>query len=86
MSSTLAKLSKDLDICVVVLSQLNDNGDLSQARAIGHDANLVIKLDAFDDQMPPPYDLVANVPKNRGGPRIKFSLEFDAPSYRFSPA
>jgi replicative DNA helicase len=86
MSSTLAKLSKDLDICVVVLSQLNDNGDLSQARAIGHDANLVIKLDAFDDEMPPPYDITANVPKNRGGPRIKFSLDFDAPSYRFSPA
>jgi len=83
MSSTLAKLSKDLDICVVALSQLNDDGALSQARAIGHDANLVLKMGGFDAGFAPPYNIETLVAKNRGGPRCEFVLEFDAPCYRF---
>lgn len=83
MSRKLARLCKDLNICIVALSQLNDAGNLSQARAIGHDAHIVLKLGEMDRSKEPPYDVEISITKNRGGPLADFKVAFSAAHYSF---
>ena len=44
VSRGLKRLAAELDIVVIALSQLNDNGELRESRALGMDANVVIKV------------------------------------------
>lgn len=48
ISRTLRKLSMQLGLCLVVLSQVNDDGKLRESRALGMDATKIIFIE-FDD-------------------------------------
>lgn len=71
VSRGLKNLSVHLDCHVIVLSQLNEDGQVRESRAIKHDASVVIKVERPDmDEPESPrageVDLV--VEKNRFGP------------------
>lgn len=44
VSRNLKNLAKRLDICVMLLSQLNDDGKLRESRALGMDADVVLTI------------------------------------------
>jgi replicative DNA helicase len=44
VSRSLKNLSKRLDICIMLLSQLNDDGKLRESRALGMDADVVLTI------------------------------------------
>lgn len=78
ISNGIKSMAKELDIPVLALSQLNDDGQLRESRAIGHDADGLWKLqrqkkpaDAgeVDDSESEAVDLW--IRKNRNGPRDK---------------
>jgi replicative DNA helicase len=44
VSRALKRLAAELNIVVIALSQLNDNGELRESRSLGMDANIVLKI------------------------------------------
>lgn len=85
MSRQLKKLSKDMDVPVIVLSQLNRGSenrtdkepvmsDLRESGAIEQDADVVFLL--HRDLMNQPGDLYVRVAKNRSGVTGSFKLKF----------
>jgi replicative DNA helicase len=44
VSRSLKRLAAELNIVVIALSQLNDNGELRESRSLGMDANIVLKI------------------------------------------
>jgi replicative DNA helicase len=69
---SLKGCAKELQIPVIVLSQLSDEGKLAYARAIGHHADKLIRIDNSGKRP------VLSVDKNRGGPRkVKIPVKFN---------
>lgn len=64
VSRGLKRLAAELNVVVVALSQLNDNGELRESRALGMDANAVIKV--IVDKTT--YDRSVLVEMQRSGP------------------
>lgn len=76
VSSSLKALAKSLNCPVLTASQLNDNGRLRESRAIGQDADVVLKI--TDD------GIVGE--KVRNGPRNQlFKLTLNGEIQRFQP-
>lgn len=44
VSRSLKNLTKSLDVCIMLLSQLNDDGKLRESRALGMDADVVLTI------------------------------------------
>ena len=65
VSRRLRLLALELQIPVVVLSQLNDQGYLRESRAIGHDADTVINIEDGDSENAFERNVV--LVKNRNG-------------------
>lgn len=63
-------MAKELDVPVVVLSQLNDEGKLRESRAISHDANMILLIQEEDERH---YIRIA---KQRNGPRDRVPVTF----------
>lgn len=73
-ASSLKNLAKELECPVFTASQLNDDGKLRESRAIGHEADIVIKI----------TDKGLRIDKNRGGKKdvsVKYFL--NGPLQRF---
>ena len=81
MSFQLQKMAQELGICVIAMSQLNDDGKLRESRAIGHDADVVMILEG-DNEQP---DRMLKVVKNRNGELGRVPLEFDGLHQIFRP-
>lgn len=90
ISGGLKQMSKELNVPVLALSQLNDDGQLRESRAIGMDADSVWKLhkpaaDEDCDSNAYPMDLF--ISKQRNGPRdVTVHLTFLAEYTRFESA
>ena len=74
ISRTLRGVSMELDVPVICLTQLNDQGRISDSRAIGKDAEVYLTIES---------DGVL-VAKNRNGERdVTLPLFLDGPHFRF---
>ena len=70
ISRQLKNLAKELKIPVIALSQLNDQGLLRESRAIGQDADIVLKIHWIDTD--DRYRRQIDIEKQRNGPRGQF--------------
>jgi replicative DNA helicase len=50
MSRRLKLMALELGVSVIALSQLNDDGQLRESRAIGHDADIILNLEQPEDE------------------------------------
>ncbi len=83
--STIAKklkqVAQSLEICIITLSQLNDDGRLRESRAIGQHADHVCRI-AVDEKSDTTRTLF--IDKNRGGPRrLKCLYSFVGEHFQF---
>lgn len=71
ISKTAKQCAKRNKVCILVPSQLNDDGKLRESRAIGHDADVALKIqkpkDAKKDDLSDRREIFCG--KNRGGKR-----------------
>jgi len=79
ISRRLKMLAVELDVVVIALSQLNDQGNLRESRAIGQDADIVLFIKEGENR--DGSDKRIFIDKNRNGPRgqsifIKFNPRF----------
>ncbi len=101
ISGGLKALAKELNVPVIVLSQLNREverreggrprlSDLRESGSIEQDADIVgllarAKDDKDDEVLPPVLDVVLHVAKNRNGPQDSVELMFKRDITRFFP-
>jgi replicative DNA helicase len=82
VSRKLKGLAMELKVSVIALSQLNDKGLLRESRAIGHDADIVLKIDESESEDSSDVDIV--VEKHRSaGPGKRITVEFYGQYMRF---
>jgi replicative DNA helicase len=75
VSRKLKGLARELKVSVIALSQLNDKGLLRESRAIGHDADIVLKIEESESEDSSDVDIV--VEKHRsGGPGKRITVRF----------
>ena len=67
ISKGIKSMAMELDIPVLALSQLTDDGKLRESRAIGHEADAVWKLENDGVWQPDAQPLKLNVEKCRDG-------------------
>jgi hypothetical protein len=82
MGRAIRVMAKELDVPVLVLSQLNDEGKLRESRAVGHDAHAIFKLkeEGEDDESRSPYDdrdMILRIQRARSMPRGDYRLRFE---------
>ncbi len=80
ISYSLQKMAQELNVHVIALSQVNDDGKVRESRAIGHDADIVLELEGEDDER------TLRIKKNRDGEKGKIELSFEQTTQRFSLA
>lgn len=87
MSRKLKLLAEELQIVTVLLSQLNDNGQVRESRAIEQDADLVLDIQRPEKEEGDDLELRARnivIKKQRDGIRgIPIPVTFVAPQLRF---
>lgn len=74
----LKQMGKELDIVIIALSQLNEQGRLRESRAIGHHADKVMTITHEEDE---PSTIHIN--KNRSGPTGSVAVTFIRKYARF---
>jgi replicative DNA helicase len=72
----LKQIASELEIPVIGLSQLNDNGELRDSRAIGHDADSVWKLENDGAWQPEVQSVMLRIEKCRDGETGTVPLTF----------
>lgn len=75
ISRKLKMLAVELDIVVIALSQLNDQGQLRESRAIGQDADIVMYI-RDPKKSEDALEKVICIEKNRNGPTSRVSVHF----------
>jgi len=90
ISRTVKATARELGVPVLAMSQVNDDGQLRESRAIGQDADLVALLDPEDEDGDAEYDeaapYVLRIKKQRNGPTGKVRLTFVKGYTRFESA
>jgi replicative DNA helicase len=85
VSRSLTLMAKELGVAVLALSQLNDNGLLRESRAIGQDADIVLRISTPDSD--DAFRRTIVIEKNRDGQRWKrIPVEFHGQYMCFSDA
>ena len=69
VSRSLRRMAKELDLVVIGLSQLTDDGKLRDCRAIGHDADVILRIE--DSQSDNSFTREIVIDKHRDGERGK---------------
>ena len=64
-------MAKELDLVVLALCQLNDEGRLRESRAIGQDADVVLKIMESEEAHSEPDRGDILIAKQRDGERLK---------------
>jgi replicative DNA helicase len=86
ISRQLKNMAKELQIPVIALSQLNEEGKLRESRAIGQDADIVLKI-GFPDSNDDSFAREIFIEKQRNGPRGEsIPVRFDGEYMRFEDA
>lgn len=83
ISRGLKAIAMELNIPVIALSQLNDDGKLRESRAIGQDADSIWKLEMDGDKQPKVQPINLHVEKNREGATGSIGLTFFKTFTRF---
>lgn len=86
ISANLVSCARECDVPIVALSQLNQDGNVRESRAVEHDASCVMRLDYDDDEWQSEEDVVScklRVLKNRHGRQGSVNMVFDRPNQRF---
>ncbi len=73
ISRSLKNLAMELKIAVITMSQLNDEGRLRESRAIGQDADIVLRITESE----------ISIDKHRNGARGSVPVRFVGPHVRF---
>ena len=83
ISKGIKQIAMELDIPVIVLSQLNDDGKLRESRAIGQDADGIWKLSIVGERQSEAQPIKLVVEKNREGATESVDLMFLKTIQRF---
>ena len=86
ISAGLLAVSRQCEVPVIALSQLNDQGMVRESRSVEHDASAVLRIDYEDDAWIPGssgVDCHLRVLKNRHGRTGSVSLTFERRHQRF---
>ncbi len=83
ISKGIKAIANQLNVCVLALSQLNDDGKLRESRAIGQDADSVWKLEMKGDWEPREQPIILRFEKNREGETGNVELLFRKTITRF---
>jgi replicative DNA helicase len=86
ISKGIKSMAMELDLPVLALSQLTDDGKLRESRAIGQDADSIWKLENEGDWQPVIQPIKLNIEKCRDGATGKVSLTFMKEFTRFESA
>lgn len=86
ISKGIKSIAMELNVPVLALSQLNDDGKLRESRAIGQDADSVWLLENDGDRQPKTQPVKLIVQKNREGATGVVSLMFFKEHTRFEQA
>lgn len=86
ISRGIKHIAMELNIPVMALSQLNDDGKLKEARAIGENADSVWKISNDGDWQPKIQPVILSVEKNREGETGQVPLIFRKEWTRFELA
>ena len=86
ISKGLKGIAMELNVPVIALSQLNDDGKLRESRAIGQDADSVWKLENDGEWQPKVQPVKLIVEKNREGPTGVVRMVFLKTVTRFEAA
>ena len=81
ISRSLKILARELGVAVIALSQLNEQGQLRESRAIGQDGDVVVQIEEDDDG-----ESVIRVKKNRNGSCTIVPVTFNGKFQRFTEA
>lgn len=84
-ASTAKEVAKELDICVIALSQLNKDGTTRESSAIEMHADTVIKIRHADPDAPDGGDVDLDIPYNRGAPKGKVPCIWRGSYTKFEP-
>jgi replicative DNA helicase len=79
ISRTLRQISMKLDLCVVLLSQVNDDGRLRESRSLGMDATKIIYIELRDEPGVRGLRLV-----QRDGPACTIEVAYVGDKFRFA--
>lgn len=80
ISKSLKAMAKELNIPVIALSQLNDEGAIRESRQIAFDAKLVLKIVPVENE-PEARNIV--IAKQTNGPRGCVKVRWEGPHVRF---
>lgn len=83
ISKAVKSMAMELNIPVLALSQLNDEGRMRESRAIGQDADSVWKIELDGERQPKDQPVKLRVDKNRNGPTGTVNLMFRKTFTRF---
>jgi replicative DNA helicase len=84
-SRLLKRTAQELDIGVIGISQLNENGDARESRAIFNDADNFVQISATGDERNGIRPVKAEIRKQRSGPRgVAINLSFNAAQMEFT--
>jgi replicative DNA helicase len=88
IGKALKFMAREFNAPVIVISQLNDEGKLSRCRAIGHHADVLLKLrfEENADRSEPVWPMVLGIEKQRNGPTGDVRLTFIRDFTRFESA
>jgi replicative DNA helicase len=83
VSNECKEMAMELDIPVLLLSQLTDEGKLYGSREPGHDADVLIRLVNDGEWLPDNQPVLAQIEKQRNGPTGQVRLLFRKSITRF---
>lgn len=91
ISRGMKTLAKELDVCVLLLSQLNRESEreepelshLKESGSIEEDADVVVLLHPMGNEPDGRQLILAKIPKNRQGRRGRLALAFDGKTQRW---
>lgn len=83
ISRGLKAMAKELNLPVIALSQLNDDGKVRESRAIAHDANLLLVIQEEEGKDGHPSRHFIKIAKQRNGPRERVPVRFIKHCARF---
>jgi replicative DNA helicase len=79
----LKLLTKELQVAVIAMSQLNDEGQLRESRAIGHHADLILCIDLASDSDHSRREIVIQKGRNIGFGQ-SFAVHFEGAHMTFT--
>jgi len=86
VSRAVKLTAKELNISIILLAQLNEDGKVRESRALTMDADSVTKINPIVDKngdMPDPYAYELEIEYNRHGPNPRIPVDFKKHMSRF---